>query len=208
MFRTVTGQTGKDAYIYEAAAIANAQRELNTRMKKLVDTIKEEAPDLAFYTRPAGPNPRASDAREVCELLMKEPTVEVPKKYQKSTWDALYYAHPDLAHAIAEGVQADLRPRRGLDVYVNAHTLERICAYIAKDTDAPMETVNLHFKDVEEPGTNTILIAARWRGIAVDMGYDAFYQWRQSAQGTEIAKIKKKAFMKGEITKPSTFWTT
>ena len=46
MFRTATGQTGKDAYIYEAAQIANAQRELDRRMKLLRETVATEAPEL------------------------------------------------------------------------------------------------------------------------------------------------------------------
>ena len=46
MFCTPTGQTGLDAYIYEAAQIANAQRELNARMLHLRQTVAEEQPQL------------------------------------------------------------------------------------------------------------------------------------------------------------------
>lgn len=45
MFRTSSGQTGFDAYIFEAQAIANAQRELNTRFVQLCQIIKEEKPE-------------------------------------------------------------------------------------------------------------------------------------------------------------------
>jgi hypothetical protein len=46
MFCTPTGQTGVDAYTYEAAQIANSQRELDERMKRLVATVREEHPEL------------------------------------------------------------------------------------------------------------------------------------------------------------------
>lgn len=49
-FRTPTGQTGKDAYSYEAAAIANEQRELNARFRRLVDAVREESPQLLLNT--------------------------------------------------------------------------------------------------------------------------------------------------------------
>lgn len=51
MFRTATGQTGLDAYLFEAAAIANAQRELDARMGRLMDAITEENPDGLHGTR-------------------------------------------------------------------------------------------------------------------------------------------------------------
>jgi len=44
-FRTATGQTGRDAYIFEAQAIANAQRVLDQRFKALRETIAREAPE-------------------------------------------------------------------------------------------------------------------------------------------------------------------
>lgn len=46
MFRTATGQTGKDAYVFEAAQIANAQRELDARFAKLRQVVADEAPAL------------------------------------------------------------------------------------------------------------------------------------------------------------------
>jgi hypothetical protein len=46
MFCSPTGQTGKDAYIYEAAQIANEQRELDKRFRHLRATVAEENPDL------------------------------------------------------------------------------------------------------------------------------------------------------------------
>lgn len=45
-FRTQTGQTGKDAYIFESAAIANAQRELDRRFRELREIVAEEQPEL------------------------------------------------------------------------------------------------------------------------------------------------------------------
>jgi len=45
-FRTQTGQTGRDAYLYEATAIANAQRELNAKFRSLVNTMHIEDPEL------------------------------------------------------------------------------------------------------------------------------------------------------------------
>src|SRR4051794_27029894 len=43
-FTTPTGTTGRDAYIYEAAQIANAQRELDARMARLRTAIAREVP--------------------------------------------------------------------------------------------------------------------------------------------------------------------
>jgi hypothetical protein len=45
-FRTQTGQTGPAAYQYEAAGIANAQRELDARFHRLIDAVREENPQL------------------------------------------------------------------------------------------------------------------------------------------------------------------
>lgn len=44
-FRTRSGQTGMDAYVYELTAIANAQRELNARFETLVETVRNEHPE-------------------------------------------------------------------------------------------------------------------------------------------------------------------
>jgi hypothetical protein len=44
MFRTPTGQTSTDAYIYEAAQISNHLRELNARAARLVDAMIDEMP--------------------------------------------------------------------------------------------------------------------------------------------------------------------
>lgn len=46
MFRTPTGQTGKDAYVFEAAAIANEMRELTARFQALREVVLEEMPEL------------------------------------------------------------------------------------------------------------------------------------------------------------------
>lgn len=45
-FRTPTGQTGPDAYEYEAAQIANAQRDLDARFHKLLEAAHSEHPEL------------------------------------------------------------------------------------------------------------------------------------------------------------------
>jgi hypothetical protein len=47
MFRTQTGQTGRDAYVYELAAIRNEYRELSQRLTTLAATISEELPSDA-----------------------------------------------------------------------------------------------------------------------------------------------------------------
>jgi hypothetical protein len=44
MFRTATGQTSTDAYVYEAAQIANSLRELNRRAERLAAAIVDELP--------------------------------------------------------------------------------------------------------------------------------------------------------------------
>lgn len=46
MFRTPTGQTGRDAYIFEATAIANAQRELDARFRRLLEAAHSEHPEM------------------------------------------------------------------------------------------------------------------------------------------------------------------
>lgn len=50
-FRTATGQTGRDAYLFEAAAIANSQRELDARMERLTDAMVNEDADLTCYSK-------------------------------------------------------------------------------------------------------------------------------------------------------------
>jgi len=44
MFRTQTGQTGRDAYIYELAAIRNARRALDRQMLHLIEVMTAELP--------------------------------------------------------------------------------------------------------------------------------------------------------------------
>ena len=46
MFRSRTGQTGKDAYVYEAAAIANAIRDLDKKYKEILEAAHSEHPEL------------------------------------------------------------------------------------------------------------------------------------------------------------------
>ena len=46
-FRTPTGQTGTDAYVYEAAQIKNALRELNARAARLAAAMVDELPEGA-----------------------------------------------------------------------------------------------------------------------------------------------------------------
>jgi hypothetical protein len=53
-FRTATGQTGRDAYRYELAQIANAKRELDRRIDALAETIARELPEDATTTRQIG----------------------------------------------------------------------------------------------------------------------------------------------------------
>jgi len=65
MFRTPTGQTGKDAYTFEMAAILNAQRELNLRFVRLCNTIAEELPEDASYEHPI-PSDKFPDATTTC----------------------------------------------------------------------------------------------------------------------------------------------
>ena len=47
IFRTVSGQTGPTAWEYEAAQIANAQRELDARAARLSDIMQREVPEDA-----------------------------------------------------------------------------------------------------------------------------------------------------------------
>lgn len=48
-FRTPTGQTGKDAYVYEITRIRNAQRDLDTQLRNLLANITDELPEDATY---------------------------------------------------------------------------------------------------------------------------------------------------------------
>ena len=66
MFRTQTGQTGKDAYSYTMQALLNEQRELNLRFVKLMDTISEELPEDASYDMPI-PSDKFPDATLPCD---------------------------------------------------------------------------------------------------------------------------------------------
>lgn len=45
MFRTATGQTGPDAYMYEASQILNCQRELDGRAARLARVMADELPE-------------------------------------------------------------------------------------------------------------------------------------------------------------------
>lgn len=54
-FTTPTGQTGRDAYSYEAAAIANAQRELDARFRRLLEAAHREHPELFAYSTDYSP---------------------------------------------------------------------------------------------------------------------------------------------------------
>jgi hypothetical protein len=47
MLRTISGQTGRDAYMFELAQIANARNELDRRMSRLIDAISADLPENA-----------------------------------------------------------------------------------------------------------------------------------------------------------------
>jgi hypothetical protein len=70
-FRTATGQTGIDAYIYEATQIANAQRDLNRRMLRLANTIKAEQSALPY--RHSIATERFPDAESTGDLMLLLP---------------------------------------------------------------------------------------------------------------------------------------
>lgn len=57
IFRTATGQTGRDAYVNESAAIANELRELGARWARLQNAIMQEVPDgaVSMATVPDAP---------------------------------------------------------------------------------------------------------------------------------------------------------
>jgi hypothetical protein len=56
MFRTASGQTGRSAYVFEAAQVANAQRDLDERMERLCANVAAECADGelvgTFYPSP------------------------------------------------------------------------------------------------------------------------------------------------------------
>lgn len=74
MFRTSTGQTGTDAYIYEAAQIINARRELDARAARLANAMAEELASEAAVTISIRSNrfPNATmqaDSRSIVRML-------------------------------------------------------------------------------------------------------------------------------------------
>ena len=71
MFRTATGQTGKDAYINEATAIANAQRDLDDRLRRLCSAIHSEHPELLRNRSDWNPRlaPRMGGGRSLAAYL-------------------------------------------------------------------------------------------------------------------------------------------
>jgi hypothetical protein len=68
-FRTPTGQTGPDAYQYEAAAIANAQRELDNRFHRLIDAVRSENPQMFVGSTDYMFRPSASKAEQFGHYL-------------------------------------------------------------------------------------------------------------------------------------------
>lgn len=70
-FRTRTGQTGRDAYLNEATAIANAQRELDVRFRALLRTVYAEAPELIAHPTDYHPELTysAESAKGFCEYI-------------------------------------------------------------------------------------------------------------------------------------------
>jgi hypothetical protein len=71
-FRTQTGQTGMDAYLFEAAAIANSQRDLDARFKRLLQVVHEEAPEVFADSTDFHPEfARAGRAKSFLAYLMK-----------------------------------------------------------------------------------------------------------------------------------------
>lgn len=63
-FRTPSGQTGHDAYTFESAAIANAQRELDERFMALLTAAHAEHPEMFEHKTDYWPdwNGQASNA--------------------------------------------------------------------------------------------------------------------------------------------------
>lgn len=72
-FRTRSGQTGTDAYIYEASQIANCQRELDERMRRLCEVIHEEAPETFKYSTDYHPRlgVNGGHARALSDYILK-----------------------------------------------------------------------------------------------------------------------------------------
>lgn len=70
LFTTATGQTGRDAYVFEATAIANAKRELDARMRTLLEAMRAESPEL--FACPSDWNPRLGHARAESALSLAE----------------------------------------------------------------------------------------------------------------------------------------
>lgn len=70
-FRTATGQTGKDAYVYTATAIANAQRELDREFTRLLEAAHAEHPELFEHSTDFHPGwLRAVEAGHFADYLM------------------------------------------------------------------------------------------------------------------------------------------
>jgi hypothetical protein len=71
VFRTATGQTGYDAYIFEATAIANEQRELRERLRTLLQAAHAEQPALFGHSTDWHPQllGRQADAAELVTYL-------------------------------------------------------------------------------------------------------------------------------------------
>jgi hypothetical protein len=69
MFRTQTGQTGRDAYTYELTAIGNEFRELTARLAKLGQTIADEMPDDATGSRAMGSGRKDLDAHSLRRMI-------------------------------------------------------------------------------------------------------------------------------------------
>lgn len=67
-FRTPTGQTGKDAYVYELSAIRNSLRDLERRFAALGETIARETPDGATAEHEIGGRAFPIDAETIRTL--------------------------------------------------------------------------------------------------------------------------------------------
>ena len=61
-FRTPTGQTGPDAYMYEAAQISNHLRALNARAARLAAMMAAEMPEDVSHVRWSISSPKYPDA--------------------------------------------------------------------------------------------------------------------------------------------------
>lgn len=72
---TQTGQTGRVAYVAEAAAIQNEMRELNARWRDLLRTMHEEMPELFHHSSDYSPelsSIKADSGERLVEYLRKE----------------------------------------------------------------------------------------------------------------------------------------